>query len=92
MNYSSKLGFSIIELVIVVAVVGLGGFLGYTYFAKQKAQVADTASSQARTADVPAAPAVNTAADLTTAEKALDSITVGSTSDSSQLDAELVNF
>jgi len=92
MSHSSQSGFSIIELVIIVAVVGLGGFLGYTYFAKQKAQVADTASSQARTADVSAAPAVNTTADLTTAEKALDATTVGSTSDSSQLDAELANF
>ena len=92
MTYSSKSGFSIIELVIIVAVVGLGGFLGYTYFANQKAQVVDTASTQARTADVPAAPVVNTTADLTTAEKALDGITVGSTSDSSQLDSELANF
>lgn len=92
MSHSSQSGFSIIELVIVVAVVTLGGFLGFTYFAAQKAQVADTATSQARTADVPAAPVVNTTADLTAAEKALDSITVGSASDSSQLDAELANF
>lgn len=89
MSRSSKSGFSIIELVIIVAVVGLGGFLGYTYYTNQQTKVADTA---ARTADVPAAPVVNTTADLTTAEKALDGITVGSTSDSSQLDAELANF
>lgn len=88
MSQARKSGFSIIEIIVVVAVVGLLGFVGYTFYAKQSSKVAQTAT----TATVPAAPEINTAADLTKAEKALDSTAGANASDTAQLDTELASF
>lgn len=88
MTRTHNTGFSIVELAVVVVVVSLIGFLGYTFYAKQQTKVASTTP----VATVPAAPEINTAADLTTAEKALDSTAGANSSDSAQLDSELANF
>lgn len=88
MKRAHNTGFSIIEMVVVVAVVSLIGFLGYTFYSKQQTKVASTTP----VATVPAAPEINSAADLTTAEKALDSTANANSHDSAQLDSELANF
>jgi hypothetical protein len=66
--------------------------LGFTFYTKHEAKVATTASQGASVATVPDAPQINTANDLTTAERALDSTAGANSNDSSQLDGELATF
>lgn len=94
---NSQAGFHIIEVLLVVTVFGLIGYLGYTYYSQsQKAN--DTSGSgqvveQSPVAnDVVSAPTIKSTTDLTKAEKVLDDTNLDSNSDSSQLDAQLINF
>jgi prepilin-type N-terminal cleavage/methylation domain-containing protein len=90
----SKSGFTVIELVVVISVVGLLAFLGYTFYTQQQHKVADTVTEvpSPTIATVPPAPIINTATDLTLAEKALDSTASANSNDSAQLDSEFANF
>lgn len=88
----NKSGFSVIELVVVVAVVGLVAFLGYTFYNKwQDNSVKSTEQSSVAT-DVPAAPKIETVDDLDAAESTLDGVQIENSDDSSQLDSELSAF
>lgn len=92
-------GFSAVEIVLVVAVVALLGFIGWRFYAIQQAN-SDQGSSQTTTTqgaaaetggeDVPAAPQINSTEDLNKAEQALDS--TSTSSDGSELDSELNSF
>lgn len=92
----NQLGFSVVELVVVLAIVGLLGFVGYKVYSQQQTKTADTPSQtteQSATAkDVPSAPQIKTTEDLTKAEQTLDSTSVDGSNDSSQLDNELSAF
>lgn len=93
MNRLNKSGFSLVELVFIVAVVGLISTLGYTFYSRQQVANETTNNAQAaRTADVPTAPRITTTDDLTSAVKTLDATTVGDDSDNAQLDTELNAF
>lgn len=87
-------GFSAVELVIVVAVVGVLALVGYMVINRQGGNpVANTGNQQpAATDDVPAAPEIKSSEDLDKAESTLDGMNTDSTSDSSQLDSELNSF
>lgn len=92
----NQLGFSAVEIVLVLAIVGLFGFVGYKVYSQQQTKTADNSSQnveQSATAnDVPSAPQIKTTDDLTKAEKTLDSTSVDGSNDSSQLDNELSAF
>jgi len=87
-----QVGFSIIEVVVAVAVVALIAFLGYRFYIHQQAAT----SGEANTAQVsvPAAPEITTASDLDKAGAVLDQIDVegSNSSDSARLDSELSAF
>jgi len=92
---TTQAGFTAIELVLVVVVLGLIGFTAVkAYDAHQlasqvQAPVVQTAPPQ----PVPAAPSITTTAELSTAASTLDSINVDDNgSDSAQLDADLASF
>lgn len=91
-------GFSAVEIVLVVAVVALLGFIGWRFYTIQRDNAAD-GTSQSSTAPaqnstksnaVPAAPEIKSTQDLDTAEKTLDG--TNTDSDSSQLDSETSGF
>jgi len=87
-------GFTLVEIAIVIVVVGIIAFLGYTFYNNQIQKSASDESSQSAVAeDVDSAPEINSTEDLDAAEEVLDGTDPsGNSSDSSQLDAELAEF
>jgi Tfp pilus assembly protein PilV len=83
-------GFSAVELLIIIVVVGLLGFAGYTAYNRMQD---DKAASQSPTAtDVKSAPAINSTSDLDAASAILDETDPSSSGDSTALEAELSAF
>lgn len=90
-------GFSIVEIVIVLAVVGFTGLLGYTAY--NRIHDSKTASNQATVqpataSDVKSAPAIKSVSDLDSAQATLDQTNLGasSTTDANELDNEMSAF
>lgn len=77
-------GFAAVEIVLVLVVVAVVGFTAFTVF---------TRNNEAAVANVPAAPQITAAADLTTAETTLDQLDIDANAvDSTELDTELNAF
>ena len=96
-NHKKQSGFSIVEVAIAVAVVGLMGYVGYTAYSRMKDNSTSNDSAQVIkqnpiASDVPSAPEIKSTTDLVTAEKTLDGTSVDSTGDTTQLDADLATF
>lgn len=97
-THSNQSGFSTVELVILLVVFGLIGFVGYTVYNQNKStdnnQTSNSTSQGATANDVKAAPAVTSTDDLDRAATALDQTDPdgSSSGDSSQLDVELNSF
>lgn len=93
---TNQSGFSPVELVIVIAIVAVLGFVGYSVYDRQSSKTADvTGTSQSATAsDVAPAPAVSSTSSLDEAAATLDQTDPSGTNntDASQLDAQLTNF
>lgn len=85
MNSKNK-GFAVVEILIVVAVIALIGFLGWTFYNKQL--VGDTPSTVNTSAEG-VMPEVSNDADLQSAENALEGIDIDSAVDTSDIDASL---
>ena len=81
---SYKQGFSAVEVLIVLVVLGLVGGLGYVYVSNMnKPKSSD--SSQATTTEKPAVTAIKSTADIDKATAELDSLDVSDTSSASSL-------
>ena len=89
-------GFSAFEFLVVILVLGLIGFAGYTvYNRSQDDKTSDSAQSteeSATASDVPSAPEVNSTDDLTAAEAALDQTNLDDSSDTGLLDSSASAF
>lgn len=88
----AKSGFSIIELIIILVVVGLLSFVGYTAYQKLYPSTANTADARTQTrvaTDVKPIPTITSSSDLTTAETTLDQTDTSSSSDLTALDSQL---
>jgi len=86
-----KQGFSIIELLVIIIVVGLIGVVGYFFYGNfisnnQVKEQSPVASG------VPVAPAITTTANLDEAEVVLNGINLDDNTDELQIDSELSNF
>lgn len=98
MNFrKNQSGFSVVELVIILAIVSAIAFVGYTVYNRQQDNKAvdggDSSTSQSAVAnDVPSAPEVKSASDLDKASATLDNANLDDDNDSSQLDSELSAF
>ncbi len=95
--YKNNSGFSVVELTVVVAVVGVLGAVGFTVYDRQQNKKVDVATqttqnSQANNDDIPSAPIINSTADLAKAEQTLDDASSEGSKDSAQLDAEIAAF
>jgi predicted negative regulator of RcsB-dependent stress response len=89
-------GFSVVELLLIIVVIGILVFVGYFVYNKQRENKA-TSSSQSQDqsvteAEVKEPPQVTTAKDLDTVDKALDDTSLDEDPDSRQLDAQLSEF
>ena len=98
---TNQSGFSVVELVIILAVVAILGLLGYAVHNRigtktaSNAGTSQTASSQPATAsDVASSPAINSASDLNKAAATLDRTdpSGSNNSDVSQLDSQMSSF
>lgn len=92
--HKNHAGFSIVEIVIVLAVVILIGCLGYVFINRTNSNTAtqDTAL-QSDTNDVSSTPQINSREDLDAAEKVLDeNDPVKNNMDATELDGELSKF
>ena len=67
MNPSARKGFSVVEIFIVVAVLALGGFLGYKFLG--------AALGQKQQPTAVTTPAATTSSDTITSSKDLDNVT-----------------
>jgi prepilin-type N-terminal cleavage/methylation domain-containing protein len=89
-------GFSAVEILVVLVVVGIVGGLGYVFYNRMQGDT--TPATQASTtqpmttSDVPTAPQITTVSDLDNAQQALDQSNVSSSSDTSQLDNNTSSF
>lgn len=96
----SQSGFSVIELVIILAVVGVLGFVGYTVYNRQQDKKTTGNTSQsvneesATASDVGSAPEIKSTSDLDRASATLDQTDPGGSNngDASQLDSKLSTF
>ncbi len=97
---TNQLGFSVIELVIVLLVVSLVGVVGYKVYNRSQNKTTNSYSTQsadgsAKATDVATAPStVKTISDLAKADKTLDATnpSTSNNSDTSQLDAAMAAF
>lgn len=92
--HKNHAGFSIIEVVIVLAVVILLGYLGYIFVSRTTSNTStqDTAL-QSDTSDVSSTPQINSREDLDTAEKVLDENDPAKNNmDATELDREFSQF
>lgn len=84
-----KSGFSIVELLIILVVFCVMGWLGYMLFVGRDA---DTSSLSNIATDVQEAPAVTSASDLGKAEEVLNEADIDQNDDLTQLESELDQF
>lgn len=87
---TTQKGFSVIEVVIGVAVIGLITVLGFTAYNRFTADDAKTETTQTENKEALTAPEIQSAADLNEANKVLDSAELDA--DSAALDKELEEF
>lgn len=95
-------GFSVVELVIVLAVVGVLGFVGYSVYDRQNTKTADSSAGTSQTArsqaakasDVASSPTISSTSDLNKAAAILDQTDPSGTNnaDASQLDTQSDTF
>lgn len=92
-------GFSAVELIFVVIVIALIGFLGYTFYENLPNDdggkaTSDTTSQQPTVSDVETAPAISSPDDLDDALETLDETDVLDTNsaDMEQLDSQALDF
>ncbi|HSX18257.1 MAG TPA: hypothetical protein VLE51_02810 [Candidatus Saccharimonadales bacterium] len=94
----NNLGFTVVETVLVLVIVGLVAFVGYKVYNTKNStdQVASdtTSGSQLAAKNTSAAPTINSTSDLDKAQKALDQngTPTADGSDLSTLNGELANF
>jgi len=93
-TYNSS-GFSAVAVLLLVVVVGVLGFAGFTVANRQPASTADvsvpsqSANYSPTADDVVAAPPISSSGDLTKAEAVLNSTDTENDSDNAQLESEL---
>lgn len=80
-------GFSLIEVVLVLAVVVIVGLVGYNLYNMQQARKEDTVASQQKITTPPAS--INSTSDLDASAKALDATQLDNTADTTTLENDL---
>lgn len=100
---TNQAGFSLVELAIVLGVVGVLAFVGFSVYNRQHTQTASssqngvgqTANNQsAKATDVAPAPTINSTSDLDKASAVLDQTDPGGSNnaDATTLDTQLATF
>lgn len=101
MKIRNHAGFSVVELLIVVAVIAVLGFAGYSVYHRHNTKTANNSTngtaqtdSTAKATDVASSPKINSTSDLDKAAATLDQTDPDGSNgtDTSQLDAQLADF
>lgn len=89
-------GFSAVEVLLVIVIVAVIGFIGYTVAQNtifKKDAAIDNINMSEKATDVPAAPEINTDSDLLEVTETLDSIDLNSDSgDIEAIESQLSEF
>ncbi|MFZ1812255.1 MAG: prepilin-type N-terminal cleavage/methylation domain-containing protein [Candidatus Saccharimonadales bacterium] len=80
-------GFSIIEVVLVLAVIVIVGLVGYNLYTMQQSRSEQATSNQQKAAAMPQS--ITSTADLDASAKALDATQLDSTADTATLENDL---
>lgn len=92
----NQAGFSVVEVVLLLAIAGLLAYIGYRvygqYSSTNNPNTASTSSESRVASDVPSAPQIKSTRDLDKASATLDQIDVNASGDNSKLDSELESF
>lgn len=96
-NDTKEHGFSFIALLIILAVVGVLVFVGYSVYNRQNTtadntDAATTAPAATKAKDTPPAPQINSTSDLDKASATLDQTDTSSSADATALDSQLQSF
>ena len=94
--FKNQSGFSAVEAVLIILLIGLLLFVGYTFYNSQLSPDASTNTSQSGSSsseDVPDAPEINSESDLDNADDTLDQVDVeeSNSSDDAELDGDTAN-
>jgi hypothetical protein len=91
---TTQSGFAAMEMVILVAVVGVVGCLGFALYNGYQYKIAHKGSDSSVASEVPTTPTITTASDLDSATAVIDKTDVeaSNTDDLSTLDSDLANF
>lgn len=90
---SVRSGFSVVELVLVFAVVGILAFLGYSFLRQSLGgELAANKNEKTSVEAVPAAPEVRTSSDLDTVSATLDEMKFDDNAEAKELSSELATF
>ncbi len=82
-------GFSIVEGVVIVAIVAVIGALGWVFYNNFVAGDGSTSTSDSAVTTDKSMPAVETSSDLQKAEEAINAINIDTSVDTSAIDAAL---
>jgi prepilin-type N-terminal cleavage/methylation domain-containing protein len=88
MNKNDK-GFSLVEALLVIAVLAIIGLLGWNFFNRQAANNTSKTSTSNNSTVEATLPAVNSKEDLKTAEDAINAIDIDGAINTSDIDASL---
>ena len=89
MKSTDTKGFAVLGLVLIVLLVGVIGFAGWTVYSNSKDDTNSTATSEQVAADETAEQTINTASDIDTSTQELDSADIDSQLDTSGLDEDI---
>lgn len=92
--FKNSEGFSPVVVVVILGIVGVLAFAGYNVYSRSqdKNTVATPASQSSSNVAATDVPTVKSAQDLKSAEKVVDQTNVDSSTEDSQLDADLAAF
>lgn len=91
-RYNVRSGFSAVEIVLALAVVGILAFLGYLFLSQSLGGELAANNNETSVEAIPAMPDVKTSSDLEKASAALDQMKIDDSADAEALSSELEMF
>jgi prepilin-type N-terminal cleavage/methylation domain-containing protein len=93
MTNRKQYGFSVVEVILVIVLLGLIVASGYFLVKRSHGDTASSSTPTTAAKSIPSAPTVESASDLTTADTTLDEADLDvNSADSTELDSQIKDF